>query len=137
MSVELFQICSNRELTPAEQRKRIKAAIKDGAEVNDADKNGVTPLHFAVRFRMPMAVQTLLEHGANVNQQCKKSESTPLHRAVTSTGAPGTAGMQKEAAEIVAILLDHGADPKIRNKKKQRPIEYVSDPEILSQLDQA
>ncbi len=137
MSAELFQICSDRELTPAERRQRIEAAIKDGADVNDADKNGVTPLHFAVRFRMPTAVQTLLEHGANVNQQCRKSESTPLHRAVTSTGAPGTAGMQKEAAEIVALLLDHGADTNIRNKKNQRPIDYVSDPEILSLFDQA
>ena len=95
----------------------------------------MTPLHHAVRFRSPAAVETLLEYGANVNQVCKRSGSTPLHRAVTSTGAPRTAGKQREALEIIALLLKAGADPTIRNKSGKTPLDYVSDEKIRNLLE--
>jgi uncharacterized protein len=113
-----------------------KALLKSGADVNQTDKNGVTPLHHAVRFRSPAAVRSLLEHGARVNQACTRSGSTPLHRAVTSTGAPGTAGKQAEAIEIVDILLEFGANPAIQNKLGKKPADYAQDPEILRRLKQ-
>ncbi len=81
-----------------------------------------------------MAVKTLLEHGAAVNQTCKRSGSTALHRAVTSTGAPGTAGKEKEAREIVEILLRYGADPSIKNKCGKKPGDYVRDKQMRSLL---
>jgi hypothetical protein len=65
-----------------------------------------------------------------VNQACKRSGSTALHRAVTSTGAPETAGKQEEAKQIVAILLRFGADPKVKNKSGKIPADYVRDDEI-------
>src|SRR6188508_3291506 len=99
MKNELFDICCNRKLKSSEQRKQIVAALKRGADIHAADKNGVTALHHAVRFRSPAAVKTLIEHGANVNQVCRRNGSTPLHRAVTTTGAPGTAGKRREALE--------------------------------------
>jgi hypothetical protein len=36
-----------------------------------------------------------------------------LHRAVTQTGAPGTAGRQHAALEIIQLLLAAGADPSL------------------------
>ena len=91
----------------------VKSLLKSGEDVNQTDKNGVTPLHHAVRFRSPAAVRALLENGARVNQACKRSGSTPLHRAVTSTGAPGTAGKQEEASrrwrECDRQLIVHAA----------------------------
>src|SRR5688500_10916943 len=104
MENELFEICCDRNPQPAEQRRRIVKALKGGADIHAADKNGVTALHHAVRFRSPEAVETLVEHGANVNQACRRSGSTPLHRAVTQTGAPGTAGRAPAAREIIEIL---------------------------------
>lgn len=114
----------------------VKRLLKLGADVNQTDKNGVTPLHHAVRFRSPAAVRALLDHGANVNQQCKRSGSTPLHRAATSTGAPGTAGKQEEAIQIIAILLEFGANPALRNKLGKKPADYARDPEIQRCLKQ-
>ena len=127
---KLSAICAERNPDPTEQRRRIVALITGGAHVNSCDKNGVTALHHAVRFRIPVAVQALIEFGANVNQVCRKSGSTPLHRAVTSTGAPGTAGKQREAIEIVRLLIAAGADPTIANKSGRKPADYVKVDEI-------
>lgn len=82
----------------------------------------------------PAAVKTLIEYGADVNQICRKSGSTPLHRAVTSTGAPSTAGKRAEARQIVALLLAAGADPSIRNKRGKKPGDYATDEEIQALL---
>jgi uncharacterized protein len=101
MENELFDICSDRDPNPADQRKRLLKALKAGADIHATDKNGVTALHHAVRFRSPTAVETLIKHGANVNGACSRNGSTPLHRAVTQTGAPGTAGRAEAATEII------------------------------------
>jgi tankyrase len=127
MQNELFEICCERNTSPADQRKRIVKALKAGADIHATDKNGVTALHHAVRFRNTEAVKTLIVHGANVNQACRRSGSTALHRAVTQTGAPGTAGKAGAAKQIVQILLAAGADPSLSNKLGKRPIDYVND----------
>lgn len=67
---------------------------------------------------------------ARVNQVCKRSGSTALHRAVTTTGAPGTAGKQAETQQIIRLLLAAGADSGIRNKAGKRPIDYVKNAEV-------
>ncbi len=137
MENELFSICVERNPDPDDQRNRIIAAIEVGVDTQATDKNGVTALHHAVRFRSPMAVQTLIEHGANVNQACRRNGSTPLHRAVTQTGAPGTSGRMAEAREIVERLLAAGADPSIANRSGKLPAEYTQDETIRQMLDNA
>jgi uncharacterized protein len=131
---ELSEICAEQNPDYAGQRRRLIALLKAGTDIHATDKNGVTALHHAVRFRSPMAVKTLIEHGANVNQVCRKSGSTPLHRAVTTTGAPGTAGKRQEAIEIIRLLIAAGADPSITNKSGRKPSDYVKDVAIKSLL---
>jgi uncharacterized protein len=135
MTNKLFNICCERNPNAADQRKRMLTLLKAGADIHAADKNGVTALHHAVRFRSPVAVQVLIEHGANVNQVCRRSGSTPLHRAVTQTGAPGTAGKAEAARKIIRILLAAGADPSIANKSGKKPVDYVTGKEIQSLLN--
>ncbi len=130
----LSDICAEQNPNAAEQRAQMLDLLAAGAEIDAADKNGVTALHHAVRFRSPSAVQTLIERGANVNQACKRSGSTPLHRAVTTTGAPGTAGKQSEAIEIIRLLIAAGADPSIANKAGRKPVDYVKDEAIKTLL---
>jgi ankyrin repeat protein len=136
MQNELFEICSERNPNPAEQRKRLLLALKAGANVHATDKNGVTALHHAVRFRNPAAVKTLIEHGADVNQACRRNGSTPLHRAATQTGAPGTAGKDQAANEIIQMLLAAGADPSVTNKSGKKPADYSKDDELRSLLSE-
>jgi uncharacterized protein len=134
MTNPLFEICCERNSDPVDQRDRILKILRTGVDINATDRNGVTALHHAVRFRSPIAVKTLLEQGANVNQACRKTGSTPLHRAVIQTGAPGTAGKSEEASEIIQTLLAAGASPLIRNKSGKRPTAYVKDPAVKSLL---
>jgi tankyrase len=131
---ELSNICAEQNPNPADQRRRLVKLLKSGADIHATDKNGVTALHHAVRFRSPSAVKTLIEFGANVNQVCRRSGSTPLHRAVTSTGAPSSAGKQRETIEIIRLLIEAGADPSICNKSGRKPAEYVRVDAIKSLL---
>lgn len=131
---ELSRVCSRRNHDSEVLRGKIDAILDAGADIHETDKNGVTPLHHAVRFRSLEAVEILLSRGAAVNQTCKRSGSTPLHRAVTSTGAPGTAGKDKEARQIIEILLQYGADPSIPNRNGKKPADYVRDEVILRLL---
>jgi tankyrase len=132
---DLFDICCERPPQAPDQRDRLLDALKRGEDIHATDKNGVTALHHAVRFRSPLAVKTLVEHGANVNQACRRNGSTPLHRAVTQTGAPATAGTADAAKEIVRILINAGANPSIANKSGKRPVDYVTDPELKRLLN--
>lgn len=130
----LSKVCTERGSTPSDQRERLLKLIEFGADVHAADKNGVTALHHAVRFRSPAAVSTLIEFGADVNRACRRSGATPLHRAVTSSGAPGTTGKRAESIEIVRLLIRAGADPSIPNKLGKVPLAYAKAPEIRQLL---
>lgn len=134
MDAELWKVCCDRTPVANEQSREIRRLVKAGADIHATDKNGVTALHRAVRFRSPAAVETLLKLGADVNQTCRRSGSTALHRAVTSTGAPGTSGRKEQAIAIIRLLIKHGADATIANDSAKLPAAYVSDPEILAAL---
>lgn len=125
-----------RDPKPQDRRRQRVEAMARTADIHVTDKNGVTALHHAVRFRSPTAVKMLIERGANVNQACRRNGSTPLHRAVTQTGAPGTAGTQVAALEIIRLLLAAGADPSITNKSGKKPKDYVTDATIEAMLAQ-
>ena len=67
--------------------------------------DGWTPLHLASFFGQREAARALLDAGAEVNALSRNSlTNTPLHAAV--------AGRHTEAA---LLLLQHGADPTIRD----------------------
>lgn len=86
---------------------------------------GGTLLHIAAEFCLLDAAQWLIAHGANVNARAAVTDKgvggqTPLFHAATQFGGVGAA--------MVKLLLDHGADAKLRAKVRgayDRPDELL------------
>src|SRR5262249_53574476 len=96
---------SGRTWDPIAQAKVIGLLVEHHVDLEHADRGGATALHRAVRARSPAAVQHLLKAGARVDRRLSKGGSSPLHLAVQSTGAGGTAGAVTEQIEIIGLLL--------------------------------
>ena len=94
------------------QREVIGCLIEAGARPDAMDKSGVAPLHRAVRSRCSDAVSALIAHGADPRLM-NKSGSSPLHLAVQNTGKSnsGSDAAKTEQRRIIALLLEHGANP--------------------------
>ena len=106
---------------PSGQRSVIELLLDAGSDIEHRDKAGAAPLHRAVRARSPEAVRCLLERGARVDATHGRQRTSPLHIATHSTGASGTKGARAEQQEIVAILLQHGADPRATDANGKGP----------------
>lgn len=103
---------------------RVAALLVDrGAAVDASNRDGVTPLHQAVRARNLAVVEVLLDRGANPNAADKRG-STPLHRASSNSGASNTAGI--DATPFVDLLLGRGADPRRKDKRGRRALRSPS-----------
>ncbi|MDR2807021.1 MAG: ankyrin repeat domain-containing protein [Puniceicoccales bacterium] len=93
---------------------KIEKLIKAGVNINAQDKDGDTPLHWAVMKKNSEAVKLLLEQpGININAQDKDGD-TPLHLAV-----------KNKDSETVKPLLAHGASVKIPNKDSYTVLELA------------
>ena len=79
----------------------VRALIADGADVNAAQGDGMTALHWAASNRDPGLARALLEAGADVGAGTRIGHYTPLHVAA-----------QAGAGEVVEILLGAGAGPE-------------------------
>lgn len=89
-------------------------------DVNFQDGLGNTALHYASQTPSPTALELLLEHdGTDVDLKNRLEGATPLHLAVK---------LENEAARqgVVEMLLDAGADPRIKDKSGCVPAEYLN-----------
>jgi hypothetical protein len=95
----------SRQFNPPAQVVTIDCLIKAGADPNVRDKQGVTPLHRAVRTRCAAAVKALLSGGADP-RLTNRSGSTPMKLAERTTGRGGSASPEAKAQqqEIVELL---------------------------------
>ena len=112
---------------PAPQVASIENLIRAGANPNALDKNGVAPLHRAVRTRSAAAVAALLIGGADPRMK-NKSGSTPLHLAVQNTGRGGTgeAHALEQQRQIILILLQNGATPRDKDGRGRTVEQAIS-----------
>lgn len=87
----------------------------NGADVNLADYDCYTPLHYAVQpDGDPATVNLLLEKGARVNQKNCLGE-TPLHLAA-----------YLGCADMVQLLLANGADSNARDRNGDTPLHKTA-----------
>jgi hypothetical protein len=94
---------------PGRQAATIRALIKSGADPNATDKREVTPLHIAVRTRCALAVQTLLDCGADPARKNKNgSDAMVLAIYTTGRGGSGLPEAKREQQQIMQLLSGSG-----------------------------
>ena len=82
-----------------------------GADLEAADGNGMTPLHYAARRGDTKIVSLLVETGVDVDAKTP-DEETALHLAV-----------RQRATDCVEVLLAAGASPHLRDFHGRTPFD--------------
>jgi len=125
--------------------------IEQGADVNAAEGDGMTALHWAAERGHERVVEVLIATGATVDAGTRVGRYTPLHLAsrgghslvvrrfleagsdpaVTTTSSGVTplhlAAAAVGDAEAVVALLDHGADPNaLEASARQTPLMFAA-----------
>lgn len=93
----------------------ISTLLDEGADVNEADSEGSTALHWAIYSGYYDAAAMLLENGAEPNT-VDVYDSTPLLTAVFA-----------EDVEMVKLLLDYGADASFVDATGYTAYDYALD----------
>lgn len=92
-------------------REAVKTLLKGGADVNAAQGDGMTALHWAARNGDAELTQMLLFAGANVKATTRLAGYTPLMMAA-----------EQGHATVIANLLSGGADAKAANALGTTPL---------------
>ena len=86
----------------------LQSAIDAGGNVDTVGSDGLTPLHTAAGSGNTRVAECLIAAKANPNSQCPRTKFSALHAA-----------SQRGHAQIVALLLQSGADPTLLNKRQK------------------
>ncbi len=91
-----------------------KLLLERGAEIDARDHEGKTPLTHACTGPFKETVKLLVDSGADINAQEATEGFTPLMMA---------AGLGE--VDVVKVLLEHKADPSIRDNDGDRAIDHA------------
>lgn len=114
----LFSTAPESPVADAAQRgdvAQVRALLADGADVNAAQGDGMTALHWAALDGREEMVRVLLYAGASTGAITRLGSYTPLHLASRN----GHAGVARE-------LLDGGADPAPVSATGVTPLHFAA-----------
>ncbi|MEZ4416577.1 MAG: ankyrin repeat domain-containing protein [Gemmatimonadota bacterium] len=94
----------------------VRALLREGADVNAAQGDGMTALHWSALSGRAELVSMLLYAGAEVEAATRLGSYTALHLAA-----------QKGLAEVVGVLLDAGADPDALTTTGVTPLHFAAE----------
>ena len=126
-----------------------RASLEQGADVNAAQGDGMTALHWAAELGHDQLAQVLLNSGANTSAVTRIGRYTPLHvaakgghaavvrlladakadvNATTTTGAaPLHFAAASDSSQTIGILLDNGADVNAQEPQwGQTPLMFAA-----------
>ncbi|KAG0267499.1 hypothetical protein BG011_004533 [Mortierella polycephala] len=112
----LIAACKEDNLDMLEE---VLSADTSSFDINHTDGLGNSALHYAARYASTGCLEILLYYdGINVNAVNRIEGDTPLHKAAEYHD-PET------ALEMVQILINGGASPKLQNKMKQTAVDIA------------
>ena len=121
LSVFSFSVFSQAEVSLIQMIKKrasvqkIQSAIEQGANVNEQNSLGFTPLITAAANSRPEIISALLEAGANVNARTKYKETALIWAA-----------SNENDLEVVKLLLEAGADVNARNGNGETALMHAA-----------
>ena len=89
----------------------VTSLLKDGADVNAAQGDGMSALHWAAERGDEKLADVLLYAGANVNAQTRIGQYTPLHLAGRTGSAAVATALIKAGADVNARTTTSGVTP--------------------------
>lgn len=92
----------------------VQPCLDAGADVNQPNRVGYTPLTIAASRGDVAITRALLEAGADVDRT-----------DAVGTTALGAAVLSRAPRDVVALLLEHGADANRPNQRGQTPLELA------------
>ena len=106
-----------KEVIETENFKAVQELIKSGADVNEPDENGFTPLLFAVAGQNRRIIKALIKAGADINTPCKSGETALMTASAKWNANP----------RIIKLLLKSGADINMRDAQGKTALMYASE----------
>lgn len=109
-------ICNNFIFDYIHNVDIVKLLLEHGMDANIKNYHGYTPLYYSIKHGLDDVTKLLLEYNANVaittNEEFKE---TPL-----------TLALSHKNLRTIKILLDHNADPNVRNYWGDTPLHIAS-----------
>ena len=97
----------------------VKQMLKDGISADETGEADWTALYIATYNGHFEIVKLLIAAGADPNKRMRDDGSSPLIVA-----------SEHENADMVRYLLDHGADPKLRDSNGRAAFDVATDPAL-------